>query len=58
MMNDFYDILNKAQMLENFEKRFVNQKVQVYEPWSSSYLEMGTIQNTFLCERRNNSSIT
>lgn len=40
MMNDFYDILNKAQMLENFEKRFVNQKVQVYEPWSSSYLEM------------------
>ncbi len=45
---------NRMQMLKNFEKRFVSQKVQAYEPWSGSYLGMGTIENAFLCERRNN----
>ena len=32
--------------------RFWNQPVQAYEPWSGSYLGQGTIQNTYLCERR------
>ena len=48
------DVSNRNQMLKNFEKRFVSQKVQAYEPWSGSYLGMGTIENAFLCERRNN----
>lgn len=45
---------NTYQMLKNFEKRFVGQKVQAYEPWSGSYLGMGVIENAFLCERRKN----
>ena len=48
------DTLNKEQLLKNFEKRFTNQKVQAYEPWSGSYLGMGKIENAFMCERRNN----
>lgn len=52
--SDLDNISNRNQMLKNFEKRFVNQKVQAYEPWSGSYLGMGTIENAFLCERRNN----
>jgi len=46
--------LNKEQVLKNFEKRFTTQKIQAYEPWSGSYLGMGTIENAFLCERREN----
>ncbi len=45
---------NSEQMLKNFEMRFINQKVQAYEPWSGSYLGIGTIKDAFLCERRNN----
>ncbi|UTJ07511.1 peptidase M42 [Arcobacter roscoffensis] len=45
---------NSEQMLKNFEMRFVNQKVQAYEPWSGSYLGLGVIEDAFLCERRNN----
>jgi len=45
---------NSEQLLKNFEDRFINQKVQAYEPWSGSYLGIGTIEETFLCERRNN----
>ncbi len=45
---------NSEQILKNFEMRFVNQKVQAYEPWSGSYLGLGTIEDAFLCERRNN----
>lgn len=52
--SELNNISNKNQILKNFEKRFVNQKVQAYEPWSGSYLGMGTIENAFICERRNN----
>jgi putative aminopeptidase FrvX len=45
---------NSEQILKNFEMRFVDEKVQAYEPWSGSYLGIGTIEDAFLCERRNN----
>jgi len=45
---------NSENLLKNFTDRFVNEKVQAYEPWSGSYLGLGVIQNAFLCERRNN----
>lgn len=45
---------NSEEMLKNFEQRFVNKKVQAYEPWSGSYLGIGVIEDAFLCKRRNN----
>jgi len=45
---------NSEELLKNFTDRFVNEKVQAYEPWSGSYLGLGTIKDAFLCERRNN----
>jgi len=45
---------NSEKLLKNFEMRFVDEKVQAYEPWSGSYLGIGTIKDAFLCERRNN----
>ena len=45
---------SSEQMLESFEERFLNQKVQAYEPWSGSYLGMGFIEDAFLCKKRNN----
>jgi putative aminopeptidase FrvX len=45
---------NSEKLLKNFEMRFVDQKVQAYEPWSGSYLGIGKIQDAFLCDRRNN----
>ncbi len=45
---------NSEQLLKNFEMRFVDQKVQAYEPWSGSYLGIGMITDAFLCLRRNN----
>jgi putative aminopeptidase FrvX len=45
---------NSEQLLKNFEMRFVDQKVQAYDPWSGSYLGISTINDAFLCERRNN----
>ena len=45
---------NSEKLLKNFEMRFVEQKVQAYEPWSGSYLGIGTIKDAFLCKRRNN----
>lgn len=45
---------NSEQLLKNFSTRFVDQKVQAYEPWSGSYLGIGTIKDAFMCERRNN----
>lgn len=45
---------NSEKLLKNFEMRFVDEKVQAYEPWSGSYLGIGTIRDAFLCERRNN----
>jgi putative aminopeptidase FrvX len=45
---------SSEQLLHNFTTRFVDEKVQAYEPWSGTYLGMGVIQEAFLCERRNN----
>ncbi len=45
---------NSEELLKNFTDRFVNEKVQAYEPWSGSYLGLGIIKDTFLCKRRNN----
>ncbi|MBU0719910.1 peptidase M42 [bacterium] len=35
-------------------ERFKQQLVQAYEPWSGSYLGLGTIDNAYICERRKN----
>jgi len=45
---------NSEKLLKNLEMRFKDQKVQAYEPWSGSYLGIGTIKDAFLCSRRNN----
>lgn len=45
---------NSEQLLYNFTNRFVNEKVQAYEPWSGNYLGIGVIKNAYLCPRRNN----
>jgi putative aminopeptidase FrvX len=45
---------NSEKLLKSFEMRFVEQKVQAYEPWSGSYLGIGTIKDAFLCSRRKN----
>jgi putative aminopeptidase FrvX len=45
---------NSEKLLKNFEMRFMEQKVQAYEPWSGSYLGMGVIKDAFLCTRRKN----
>lgn len=34
--------------------RFIDQRVQAYDPWSGAYLGLGTIDNAYLCERRSN----
>jgi len=45
---------NSEALLNNFTTRFVDEKVQAYEPWSGSYLGLGVIKDAFLCQRRNN----
>ena len=45
---------NSEQLLHSFSSRFVDEKVQAYDPWSGTYLGMGVIKEAFLCERRNN----
>lgn len=45
---------NSEQLLHNFTARFVDEKVQAYEPWSGTYLGLGSIKDAFLCKRRNN----
>ncbi|WP_419764158.1 MAG: peptidase M42 [Arcobacter sp.] len=45
---------NSEKLLKNLEMRFMEQKVQAYEPWSGSYLGMGIIKDAFLCTRRKN----
>jgi putative aminopeptidase FrvX len=42
------------QTYKSIAVRFHNQKVQAYNPWSGSYIGMGTIQNAYICERRKN----
>lgn len=45
---------NSEQLLHNFTARFVDEKVQAYEPWSGTYLGLGSIKDAYLCQRRNN----
>ena len=35
-------------------ERFINQRVQAYDPWSGAYLGLGKIDNSYFCERRAN----
>lgn len=51
---DLQKMSNTAKLLKNFTNRFVEQKVQAYQPFSGSYLGLGVIEDAFLCERRNN----
>ncbi|MBN2824798.1 MAG: peptidase M42 [Campylobacterales bacterium] len=51
---DLQGTSNSEQILKNFVYRFVDQKVQAYQPYSGSYLGIGEIKDAFLCERRNN----
>ncbi len=45
---------NAEQLLRNFTIRFVDEKVQAYDPCSGSYLGLGTIKDAYICQRRNN----
>ncbi|MCK9455003.1 MAG: peptidase M42 [Sulfurimonas sp.] len=45
---------SSEQLLNNFTARFVDEKVQAYEPWSGTYLGLGSIRDAFLCQRRKN----
>ena len=45
---------NSEQLLHNFTSRFVNERVQAYQPYSGTYLGLGVIKEAYLCERRNN----
>ena len=42
------------QTYQLIAKRYINQQVQAYEPWSGSYLGMGQITDAFMCEEVNN----
>ena len=35
-------------------ERFINQRVQAYNPWSGAYLGIGKIDNAYMCDRRAN----
>jgi putative aminopeptidase FrvX len=39
---------------QDIRGRFINQRVQAYDPWSGAYLGLGTIDNAYMCERRLN----
>jgi putative aminopeptidase FrvX len=45
---------SSEQILNNFTSRFVDERVQAYQPYSGTYLGIGVIKEAFLCERRNN----
>jgi putative aminopeptidase FrvX len=51
---DLQGTSNSEKLLQNLSYRFIDQKVQAYQPYSGSYLGLGVIQDAFLCERRNN----
>ena len=42
------------QTYQLIAKRYINQQVQAYEPWSGSYLGIGKITDAFMCEEINN----
>ncbi|MDN5098514.1 peptidase M42 [Aliarcobacter butzleri] len=42
------------QTYQLIAKRYINQQVLAYEPWSGSYLGIGQIKDAFMCEEINN----
>lgn len=42
------------QTFQQITSRYLNQKVQAYEPWSGSYLGMGEITKSYMCPEINN----
>jgi len=42
------------QTYKSIAQRFHNQPLQAYNPWSGTYMGMGTIENAYICERRKN----
>jgi len=42
------------QTLNTISERFDRQPVQAYDPWSGTYLGIGSIENAYICPRRNN----
>jgi len=42
------------QTYQLIAKRYINQQVQAYEPWSGSYLGIGRINDAYMCEEVNN----
>lgn len=42
------------QTYQLIAKRYINQQVQAYEPWSGGYLGIGKITDAFMCEEINN----
>ena len=47
------DSISEQTYMEIVE-RFKNEPVQAYEPWSGGYLGLGTINNAYICQRRQN----
>lgn len=39
---------------QDIKERFINQRVQAYDPWSGAYLGLGEINHAYFCERRGN----
>jgi putative aminopeptidase FrvX len=42
------------QLMRKVVKRFPNEQVYAYEPWSGAYRGAGSIRNAFICPNRNN----
>ncbi len=42
------------QTYQSIAKRYINQQVQAYEPWSGGYLGIGQISDVYVCEEINN----
>lgn len=42
------------QTFQLITSRYLNQKVQAYEPWGGGYLGIGEITNAYMCEEINN----
>ncbi|MEQ9103181.1 MAG: hypothetical protein RIE53_00640 [Rhodothermales bacterium] len=51
------DLLNNSvseELMTKITERFAAQEVFAYEPWTGAYLGNGVIENTYVCEHRNN----
>ena len=52
--NDLRGKSLSEQTYQLIAKRYINQQVQAYEPWSGSYLGIGKITDVYMCEEINN----